>query len=74
MVFETALSGAGLEILNTYQITAPTMGRTFANIFGKKNNLFWLGLGIVLHPVQWLGEKVGGRATAIRVIARKPAE
>ncbi|MBY6014399.1 class I SAM-dependent methyltransferase [Qipengyuania gaetbuli] len=69
-----ALSGAGLEILNTYQITAPTMGRTFANIFGKKNNLFWLGLGIVLHPVQWLGEKVSGRATAIRVIARKPAE
>lgn len=67
-----ALENGGLEVTETYQITAPTMGRTFANVFGRKNNLFWLILGIALHPIQWLGERLSGQATAIRAIARKP--
>lgn len=65
-----ALEQGGLVVTDTHQITAPTMGRTFANLFGQKNNLFWLLLGIILHPIQWLGERLSGRATAIRAIAR----
>lgn len=64
------LEANGLEVLAMHDITVPTMGRTAANIFGKKNNLLWLLCGIALHPIQWLGEKVSGRPSAIRVIAR----
>lgn len=60
-----------LTIEKVYDITAPTMGRTFANLFGRKNNLFWLLLGVVLHPIQYLGEKMTGQATALRVVATK---
>ena len=61
----------GLEVLSVHGATVPTMGRTFANIFGGNNSLFWLLLGIALHPVQYLGEKITGRPSAIRLIARK---
>lgn len=64
------LASKGLKILAMRNITVPTMGRTAANFFGRKNNLFWLLVGIALHPVQWLGEKLSGEPTAIRVIAR----
>lgn len=65
------LEAQGLEVEAVHGITAPTMGRTVANLFGRKNNVFWLALGVLLHPVQWLGEKLSGQPTAIRVIARK---
>ena len=61
----------GLEILSIHAISVPTMGRTFANIFRSRNNLFWLLLGVSLHPVQWLGEKLTGRSSAIRIISKK---
>lgn len=65
------LEANGLQLLAMHDVTVPTMGRTAANFFGKKNNLFWLLIGIALHPVQWVGEKISGQPTAIRVIARK---
>jgi len=46
------------------------MGRSLANCFGQKNNLFWLLAGVALHPIQWLGEKLSGQPSSIRVIAR----
>jgi SAM-dependent methyltransferase len=61
----------GLKIEAVHGITVPTMGRSFANIFGKRNNLFWLAVGIVSHPIQLLGEAVTGRRTAIRVVATR---
>lgn len=60
-----------LDVVRVHGVTVPTMGRTMANMFGRRNNLFWLLVGIVLHPVQWLGETLSGRPAALRVIARK---
>lgn len=62
------LQNQGLDVLAMHDVTVPTMGRTLANCFGSKNNLFWLLLGIAFHPLQWLGEKLSGQPSAIRVI------
>jgi SAM-dependent methyltransferase len=62
---------SGLKIESVHNITVPTMGRTFANIFGSTNNLFWLLLGAAAYPVQLLGERLTRRPTAIRVVATK---
>lgn len=64
------LQAVGLEIVAMHDVTVPTMGRTMANFFGRKNNLFWLLVGIGLHPVQWLGEKLSRQPSALRAIAR----
>lgn len=64
---------AGLEIESVHGVAVPTMGRTFANIFGESNNLFWLLLGIISHPIQLVGEALTRRPSAIRVIATKAA-
>jgi SAM-dependent methyltransferase len=61
----------GLKVQSVHGITVPSMGRSFANTFGGTNNLFWLLLGILAHPVQVVGERLTGNATAIRVIATK---
>jgi SAM-dependent methyltransferase len=67
-----ALERGGLEVLAVHGITAPTMGRSLANLLGARNNLFWLLLGIALHPLQIAGEAFGGQRTALRAVARKP--
>lgn len=67
------LESQGLEVIAMRGITAPTMGRTFANVFGKKNNIFWILAGIALHPIQLAGEALSGRRTALRAVCRKSA-
>lgn len=62
----------GLSIESVRGVTVPTMGRSFANLFGKRNGIFWLLLGAVAHPVQLFGELLTGRRSAIRVIAIEP--
>jgi SAM-dependent methyltransferase len=66
------LERGGLEVLAVHGITAPTMGRSMANLFGARNSLFWLLVGIALHPLQLAGELLGGQRTALRAVARKP--
>jgi SAM-dependent methyltransferase len=61
---------SGLTVIAQHDVCVPTMGRTMANLFGSQNNLFWLLAGIALFPMQWLGEKLTGRSSALRVIAR----
>jgi 2-polyprenyl-3-methyl-5-hydroxy-6-metoxy-1,4-benzoquinol methylase len=61
----------GLDVLFVHGVTVPTMGQTMANMFGRRNNLFWLLIGIALHPLQLIGETLSGQPTAFRVIARK---
>jgi len=61
----------GMVIEQELSICVPTMGRSLANAFGRPNSLAFLLAGIMLHPLQWLGEKLSGRASAIRIIARK---
>lgn len=60
----------GLAVLAIHDVTVPTMGRTLAGLAGSRNNIGWLLAGIALHPLQWIGEKLSGRGSAIRVIAR----
>lgn len=65
------LESNGLDIVSVHGLTVPTMGRTVANMFGRRNNLFWLLVGIALHPIQMLGESLSGQRTSLRVVARK---
>lgn len=66
-----AVSAGGLDVVAVHRETVPTIGRTLANVFGRDNALFWLLLGIALHPLQVLGEVITGQPSAWRVIARK---
>jgi len=59
-----------LDVLAIEDVTVPTTGRTLARLAGSGNNFAWLLIGVALHPLQWLGEKLSGQASAIRVIAR----
>jgi 2-polyprenyl-3-methyl-5-hydroxy-6-metoxy-1,4-benzoquinol methylase len=69
---QALLAANGLMIEAVFDVCVPTMGRTAANLFSRRNTLPFLLLGILLHPVQWLGEIVSGRPSSIRIIARKP--
>ncbi len=62
---------AGLEILAVHPVCVPTIGRSLANMLGMNNNFLFLLAGIILHPLQWLGEIVTGKPSALRIIARK---
>jgi 2-polyprenyl-3-methyl-5-hydroxy-6-metoxy-1,4-benzoquinol methylase len=68
---QALLAANGLVIEAVFDICVPTMGRTAANLLHRRNSLPFLLLGILLHPVQWLGEIISGRPSALRVIARK---
>lgn len=64
---------SGLTIELQTDVCIPTMGRTIANVLGRGNSVFFLLLGIALHPLQWLGERLSRRPSALRVVARTPS-
>jgi hypothetical protein len=49
------------------------MGRTLANLLGRRNNLAFILLGAGLHPVQLAVERLTRRPSGLRVTARRPA-
>lgn len=61
----------GLAVISERSICVPTMGRSIANVMARRNNLAFLLAGIILHPLQWLGEKLTGRSSAVRLMVRK---
>lgn len=65
------LQRGGLTVISQHDICVPTMGRSLANLCGARNGLGFVLLGAALHPGQWLGEKLAGTPSALRVIARK---
>jgi 2-polyprenyl-3-methyl-5-hydroxy-6-metoxy-1,4-benzoquinol methylase len=66
-----AVMEAGCLVVSAvHSVTVPTIGRSLANLMHAKNGLPFVLAGMVLHPVQWAGEKLSGRSSAIRVIAR----
>jgi len=67
------LADRGLTIELQADACIPTMGRTFANLLGGRNSVLFLLLGIALHPLQWFGERLSRRPSALRVIARLPS-
>lgn len=66
------LIDAGLEIIAIHDICVPTMGRTLANLMGRKNTLPFILAGAALHPLQWGVEKLGHTPSALRAVVRKP--
>lgn len=69
---EALVSRSGLQAVRTIDACVPTMGRSIANAFGVANSLPFLLAGIGLHPLQWIGEKLSRRPSAIRIVARRP--
>lgn len=65
------LRRGGLEIVDMADVCLPTMGRTLANALGAENSLPFLIAGILLHPIQWIGERVSRRSSALRIVARR---
>lgn len=61
----------GLKIERETDVCVPSMGRSLARAFGRKQTLPFFVLGIVLHPLQWAVEQLTGRPSALRVIARR---
>lgn len=61
----------GFQVLAEHDVCVPTMGRSLSNLVGGNKGLFWLLVGIAIHPVQWLGERISRRPSAIRLIIRK---
>jgi ubiquinone/menaquinone biosynthesis C-methylase UbiE len=60
-----------LEIVQEAKVCNPSFGRTFARIAGTTNTFPFMLLGIIMHPVQWLGEFVSDRPSALRVIVKR---
>jgi SAM-dependent methyltransferase len=66
------IESAGLTVELEAAACVPTLGRTAANLAGRSNSPFFILLGAVLHPIQWLGEQFSGRSSALRIVARVP--
>jgi SAM-dependent methyltransferase len=69
----SAVEAGGLTVVGEGSACVPTMGRTIANLLGRRNTLFFILLSAVLHPVQRFGEALTRRPSALQVLARKPA-
>jgi 2-polyprenyl-3-methyl-5-hydroxy-6-metoxy-1,4-benzoquinol methylase len=69
---EGLVKRGGLQIVRTIDGCVPTMGRSLANAFGARNSLPFLLAGIVLHPIQLIGEKLSARPSAIRIVVQRP--
>lgn len=67
------LERLGLTIEQHVSICVPSMGRTVANLLRRHNSPVFILLGAALFPIQWLGERISRRPSALRVIARVPA-
>jgi SAM-dependent methyltransferase len=61
----------GLSVIAEEDVSVPTMGRTLANLFGRRNSTIFILIGAGLHPIQWALERLTRRPVAIRVIGRK---
>lgn len=62
----------GYTVMAEANVCVPTIGRSMSNVFGGNKGLAWLLAGIAAHPVQWAGEKIAGRPSALRIILRTP--
>lgn len=68
-----AVEAGGLTVVAEGSASVPTMGRTIANLLGRRNTLFFILLTAVLQPVQRLGESLTRRPSALQILARTSA-
>lgn len=52
--------------------SVPTMGRSVANLLGRHNGPGFILLGALLHPLQWVVERLTDQPSALRIVARLP--
>jgi len=64
------LDRAGFDVVREIDVSIPSIGRSIANVLGKRNTLPFLLAGAALHPLQWGLERITRRPSALRVIAR----
>lgn len=69
--FRRLAEASGLQVLREVDVSVPTMGRTLANMLGRRNGLAFILLSAVLYPLQWSLERVTRRPTALRIVGRK---
>jgi SAM-dependent methyltransferase len=72
--FRSAVEAGGLTVVAEGSASVPTMGRTIANLLGRRNTLFFILLSALLQPVQRLGETLTRRPSALQILARTPAQ
>lgn len=70
--FRAVIERSGLIVQQELAACTPSFGRTLANLLRARNSLPLLLVGAALHPIQWVVERMTGRPSAIRIIARKP--
>jgi SAM-dependent methyltransferase len=68
---KSIIERSGLVVEKERDATIPSMGRSIANVLGRRNTLPFLLLGAMLNPVQWLLERISGKPSALRIIARQ---
>lgn len=62
----------GLEIQSEQDICGPTFALSLATLLRMKPNGALFALSAALRPLQWWAEKLTGRPSALRIIARRP--
>lgn len=65
------ITRSGLEIIETQDICGPTFALSLARLTGGTPGSIYFALGLLLRPVQWIAEKITGRGSALRVVARR---
>lgn len=60
----------GLEIVEQEDVCGPTFAASLAAVLGVRPNSLLFMVGAGLRPIQWLAEKLSGKPSALRVIAR----
>lgn len=63
---------SGLQVDQEFDVCVPSMGRSLANLLGRRNTLPFLLAGILLHPIQVAVERVTRQPSALRVVISKP--
>lgn len=69
--FRRVIERGGLDVMKELDVHVPSIGRSLARWLGVPNSLPFVLLSGLLMPLQWLGEKLTKRPSALRIIARK---
>jgi SAM-dependent methyltransferase len=66
------VEAGGFEVISEQDICGPTFALSFAALFGCRPNAGLFFLAAALRPFQWAAERLTGRPSALRIVARNP--
>jgi SAM-dependent methyltransferase len=70
MSLRATIEGHGLEVIRERDVHIPSFGRSAARAFAMTNSLPFLLGGAATFPLQWIGEKLSGEPSALRIVAK----